>query len=50
MLNEFKKYQLQISVTLLLIFNGVGLFGVMLSDDPLGFLSLTPLNLIISAA
>lgn len=50
MLNELKKYQLQISVALLFIFNGVGLFGVILSDDPKSFLSLTPLNLLISAA
>lgn len=49
MLNEIRKYQIQISVALLIIFNGVGLFGVLLSEDPKQFLLLTPLNLIISA-
>jgi putative membrane protein len=49
MLNEIAKYKWQISIALLLIFNGVGLFGILLSEDPLSFLSLTPLNLLISA-
>ncbi len=49
MLSEIKKYQWQISVVLLIIFNGVGLFGVLLSDDPKEFLLLTPFNLIMSS-
>jgi putative membrane protein len=49
MLANLKKYQWQLSVALLLIFNGVGLFGVLLSDEPKEFLLLTPINLMISA-
>ncbi len=49
MWSKIKTYQWHISVLLLLIFNGAGIFGVLLSEDPISFLELTPLNLIISA-
>jgi len=49
MLGESKKYRIRMSGALLVLSNGIGLFGVLLSEDPKGFLLLTPLNLLISA-
>lgn len=48
MLNDLKKYQLQISVLLLLVFYGIGLGGMLLSDDAKLFASLSWLNLLVS--
>ncbi|CAG5086522.1 carotenoid biosynthesis protein [Parvicella tangerina] len=49
MLQQLVKYKFEISLLLLVIFYGVGLTGMLVSDNPQQFAQLSWLNLIISA-
>ncbi len=47
---KFGKYSLPLAISVLVIFHGVGFWGLMFSDDPTYFQNLTPLNLLLTSA
>jgi uncharacterized membrane protein len=48
--HRFKKYSLAIAIAVLVIFHGVGFWGLMFSGKPAYFQALTPLNLLLTNA
>ena len=47
---RYKKYALPLALAVLVIFHGVGLWGLLLSGDPAYFQQLTPMNLLLTNA
>lgn len=45
---KYKKYALLVAIAVLVIFHGVGLWGLLFSGDPTYFQQLTPLNLLLT--